>query len=306
METTLQWGLDLIRAIQSFANPALTSVMRIITALGSAAVCVILLPLLYWCYDEKKGCRLGLTLLVSVWINVTLKLFLDQPRPFFEPYDPSVGLISERMGGLPSGHAQNSLVMWTIIASWGKRKWLYAAAALVCLLVGFSRLYLGVHFPTDVLGGWILGGIVLCVYFLFGARIEEFLERGGFRVQMITAAAAAFIMILYRPVDEALLPGGLFLGMAAGCGLNRRGIGFKSADLFGRTGAAKYLTLLLRYALGIAAMILIFAAFEKITPAARLSGFYTMFYFLRFVSAGLWVCAGAPLLFRFLRLAGES
>jgi membrane-associated phospholipid phosphatase len=301
MEAALQWGLDFIRAVQSYSNPPLTVVMRIITGLGSAAAYMILLPLVYWCVDEKKGLRLGLAILVSAWLNISLKLLLDQPRPFFEGYDPSLGMVPERLGGLPSGHAQNALVMWTIIASWGKKKWLYGIAAFICLLVSFSRIYLGVHFPTDILGGWILGGLVLCGYFLWGGRIEEFLGRGGFRAGMIAASAASFIMILYRPVDEAIIPGAMLFGMAAGYCLNRRYIGFKSST--GKTGAPQYITLLFRFLPGIAVTVLILAAFEKIIPQDRHAGHYLILYFLRFAITGLWVCAGAPRLFCALRLA---
>jgi hypothetical protein len=280
--------------------------MRIITSLGSAPAYIVLLPLVYWCYDEKKGLRLGAAVLISAWLNISLKFLFDQPRPFFAEYDPSLGMISERLGGFPSGHAQNSLVLWTIIASWGKKKRYLFAAALVCLLVSFSRIYLGVHFPTDILGGWILGGIVLCVYFLLGKRIAAALERGGFRPGVITVALAAFGMILYRPGEEALMPGGMLLGMGTGYCLNRRFTGFGSSAVFGRTGIAKYLTLIGRFAMGMAGMILIFAALEKIIPQTRRSGNYQLFYFLRFVLLSLWISAGAPWFFRLLRLAGTE
>ena len=329
MEAVLQWGLDIIRAIQSFENQPLTALMRVVTNLGSAAAYMILLPLVYWCLDEKKGARLGITVLVSAWINISLKFALNQPRPFFAGYDPSVGMIPEQLGGFPSGHAQNALVIWTIIASWGKRKWLYAAAACICLLVSFSRIYLGVHFPTDILGGWIIGGIVLWVYFFIVKRLEsqpdnqnqgknslkELLERGGFRVEMIIAAAAAFLMILYRPSDESLMLGGMLLGAAAGYSLNRHYTGFKSSAGIGSTGVTRYGVLALRFLLGIAGAALLFAAFAKITPESRFAGresaslfgeasdYYVLLYFFRFAVITLWVYAGAPWLFCRLRLA---
>jgi membrane-associated phospholipid phosphatase len=304
MEAILQWGLDFIRLIQSFASPPLTAVMRIITMLGSSVVYAILLPLVYWCFDEKKGLRLGLAVLISAWVNLSLKFLLDQPRPFFPGYDPLVGMIPERLGGLPSGHAQNSLVLFIFIASWGKKKWMYAAAAL-CLLIGFSRIYLGVHFPSDVLGGWMLGGSILWAWFLLDGRVEALLARGGFRAEMIAAAALSFIMILYKPAEEALLPGGMVLGMAAGYSLNKRFIGFAGARVFGRTGAAKNASLFARFVIGMAGMVIVFAAFGKFIPESRLAGHYLIAHFLRFAAAAFWVSAGGPWLFCLLRLAGE-
>jgi len=303
MEAALEWGLGFIRCVQSFASPALTAIMRVITGLGAATACMILLPFIYWCVDEKKGLRLGLVVLVSGWINISLKFLLNQPRPFFEGYDPSVGMIIEPMGGFPSNHAQTSLVLWTIIASWGKRKWLFGAAALICLLVSFSRIYLGVHFPTDILGGWILGALILCAYFLLGGRIEALLGKGGFRAGMIASAALAFVMILYRlPGEEELLPGAMTLGIGAGYCLNRRYIGFRSS-VFWDKREIKYFILLARYVLGVACMFLILAAFEKLIPLAEYSGNYRLASFIKFAAAALWFSAGAPWLFCKLRLA---
>ena len=305
MENILQWGIDFIRCIQGRASPALTGLMTGITWLGSTAAYMILIPLIYWCIDEKKGFRLGLAVLISAWLNITLKFLFDQPRPFFAAYDPSLQMIPETMGGLPSGHAQNALVMWIIIASWIKKKWAYIAAALICLAVSFSRVYLGVHFPTDILGGWAAGAAVLCVYFLLGEKIEGLLVRGTLRVQMITIAAASFIMILYRPVENFLMPGAILLGMGSGFLLNKRYVKFTSSIERSGRPLAKYPVLLIRFLLGLTVTALIFILFRKIMPVVRGTPFFMIVYFIRYALIGLWVSAGAPWLFCLLRLADK-
>lgn len=303
MESVLLWGLDFIRLVQTCAAPPLTVFMRAITFLGSAQAYMIALPLIFWCVDEKKGMRFGAAMLISIWINMALKFLLNQPRPFFAAYDPSVGIISEKLGGFPSGHAQNVAVMLFITASWFKRKSVYAIAAILCLLTGFSRIYLGVHFPTDVLGGWVLAALVLSVYFALGGKIEALLARGGFRTGMIASACVSFIMILYLPSEEILMPGGTLLGLGAGYCLNRRYIFFTS-PLPGREGAAKYLVFLVRFLLGITGMMLILVLAGKLTPDN--SGSRDLFIFARFALLGLWASAGAPGIFAKLRLADKK
>ncbi|MDR0442828.1 MAG: phosphatase PAP2 family protein [Treponema sp.] len=318
MESVLQWGLDFIRFVQKCASPELTVIMRIITEFGGAAMYLTVIPLIYWCVDEKKALRFDVAVLISIWVNITLKFLLDQPRPFFAGYDPSVGIVIERMGGLPSGHAQTSLVLFVIIASWIKKKWATAAAAVICLLISFSRIYLGVHFPTDIFGGWILGGAILCGYFLLSGKIEALLVKGGFRAGMIACAFLSFVMILYLPSVELLMPGGTLLGMGAGYCLNRRYVGFMSADYIDRIGIlqrsfpniAKYLILLVRFLLGITGLVLIFIAVGKLIPqmshADHIYANRNLFGFIRFALAGLWVSVGAPWVFVRLRLAGQQ
>ena len=303
MENILQWGIDLIRLIQSQASPAMTKFMMSITWLGAPTAYLILIPYIYWCIDEKKGFRLGLAVLISAWLNITLKFLFDQPRPFFSAYDPSLQMIPETMGGLPSGHAQNVLVMGIIIASWIKRKWAYISAAIICLMVGFSRIYLGVHFPSDILAGWIVGAAVLCVYFLAGKKIEELMNKGGYRVQMITIAAIAFIMILYRPDENFIMSGALLLGLGAGYILNRHRY-VKFSAYLERNGkrTARYLVLSVRFLLGITVTALIYVLFRKITPIVHDSSFFLIVYFIRYALIGLWVGIGAPWLFCILNL----
>ncbi|MDR2596614.1 MAG: phosphatase PAP2 family protein [Treponema sp.] len=304
MEPVLQRGLEFIRAVQTVSNPALTLTIRLITAMGGSAIFLTVLPVLYWCVNEKKGLRLCLMLIISVWINMSLKFFLDQPRPFFESYDPSVGLIGERMGGLPSGHAQNALVVFFILASWVKKNWAYVCTAVLCFLIGFSRIYLGVHFPTDVLAGWIIGGVILCGYFLLNARIETFLEKGGFRAGVISSAALSFIMILYLPGRELLMPGGAVLGLGAGYCINKKYIGFSSNAPFDKTGLKNYLALFARLLLGTAGFVLIFFAGIKILPHD--SANYKLYGFILAGLGGFWVSAASPYVFVKLKLAGTE
>jgi len=305
MEQALQWGLEIIRSVQTIANPQLTFVMRIITSIGGAQV-YLLLPIIYWCVDEKKGLHLFFAAFFTLWINLSLKFLLAQPRPFFEGYDPSVGMINESLNGLPSGHAQITLVIFFILASWVKNKKAnisYVCATLLCLLVGFSRIYLGVHFPTDVAVGWLLGGATLCGYFLLRDKIEAFLVRGGFRAGMYATAAVSFIMILYLPSEQLLMPGGILLGVGTGYCLNRRYVGFSSNAVLGRTGVKKYLTLAARLILGIAIFVLFILAIVKIFPQIMNLRNEKLFVFAFLALVGCWASVGAPWVFIKLRLA---
>jgi membrane-associated phospholipid phosphatase len=300
MDSFFLSGLDFIRSVQTTASPLFTVIMLIISFIGWEFMLLMIL-ILFWCINEKKGLRLGFALLISLWINITLKYFFDQPRPFFEGYDPSVGMINVSMGGLPSGHAQNSLVVLFIIASWLKNKWAYSCAAFLCLLIGFSRIYLGVHFPVDIAAGWVIGGIIVSGYFILNNRIEELIAKGGFRAGMISSAALSFVMIIYLPGMELLVPAGMILGIGTGYCLNRKYIGFASSALLERQGIYKFLPFFVRLLLGIAGFLLIFTRGKNLLPQDSLN--INLYSFILTALCGFWISAAAPWVFIKLRLA---
>ncbi|MDR1898744.1 MAG: phosphatase PAP2 family protein [Treponema sp.] len=272
--------------------------MKGVTFFGSEFAYLLILPLVYWCLDEKKGIDLGLTIIVSAWVNATLKVFLKQPRPFH--LDPGVGIIREWGYGLPSGHAQMSLVLWVIIASWGKRRWFLGLGILLSLLIGFSRLYLGVHFHTDILAGWVLGALTLIVYFFSARPIEALLVRGGLRAQLIASAALALIMNTLHPEDITL--GALTLGMGGGYALMVRHVGFSARDGFTGGKFRRALVLALRCTLGILGIVLIHTGLGNLLPQEA-SSYYKLAWFCRYLLLGFWIVCGAPWLFLRLKLA---
>lgn len=146
----------------SILTPFLDSFFLAVTYLGSG-LGVVLLALLYaWWVDPAGGRRLAAVLGISFLANLALKELFALPRPYdVEPAAASEGARATATGyGFPSGHTQASAVFWFFLARLHRRRWLTALAAVMVGLVGVSRLYLGVHFPLDVLGG-LAAGLVL-------------------------------------------------------------------------------------------------------------------------------------------------
>ena len=158
MEAAMQWGIALILQIQAHRTPMLDDFFRQITTLGSTAH-MFIVPFLIWSLSYRFGSRLLITLLLSTFVNFALKDLWSQPRPF--DLDSRIGPDREIGYGIPSGHAQHTMVEWGLIANWIANPWFTALAVILIVLIGLSRIYLGVHFPTDVLAGWALAGLVL-------------------------------------------------------------------------------------------------------------------------------------------------
>jgi membrane-associated phospholipid phosphatase len=307
-----QWGLEFVRALQTIENPALTTIIKGITLLGSGLFYVPVILWVYWCINEKKGQRLVLLLLFSAWVNSAVKVLLKQPRPYF--LDPSVGISTASGYGLPSGHAQQALVFWAaaLPGPLGKRTaWLIAGAA--AMVLGFTRLYLGLHFPTDLLGGWFLGLAILGAYYLGGPPLERLLAQGGMRTRMIGAAAVTFGMNALYPGDRRF--GALFLGFSVGYNLMGTYFPFSaSAGIPAKLPRIKSGLILRggRFFLGALGGALIYQGLTALLGgnsalAARLplpgAGNYELGRFIRYGVLGLWFSAGAPWLFLRLGLA---
>lgn len=290
MDPVLAWGLDIIRGLQSIANPALTLVVKAITFAGAEYFYLALLTGIYWCVDRRKGMRLVALVLISTSLNLWLKTVFDVPRPF--TLDPSVGMAFEPTLSLPSNHAQTSLVFWVAAAILFRGRWRCAAAILPPLLIGLSRVYLGVHYPTDVLAGWAVGGLVIAADRLAGDSIERALA--AFRPSIRLAAAAAVVVGMVAAHRQDVSVPGLLFGFAASV------IYLPSAAAFSIEGKAPKRAL--RYLVGIATVALVYVL-PKLALAEIELGGPPLIRFLRYAAVGAWASVGAPWLFMKLSLA---
>lgn len=295
MENLLQSGLHLIVAVQQVHGPVVDSLFLAITSMGAEEFYLLLLPVLFWCVDLGLGARIGFFLLFSGYLNTYLKDLFQQPRPF--DLDPNVQLAPVEGYGLPSGHAQSAVVAWGSLAAWSRKRWLWGLAIALIVLVGFSRIYLGVHFPTDVLAGWAIGAVSLGLYLALQMRVGKWLARLSLARQMLLALAVPLVLLLIHPVEDTAMTMGALAGAGVGLTLTYRYVPFSAQGPPWQR--------VLRFLLGIAIVVLLYGGL-KMAFAGEESTLYLVFRTIRFGLIGLWAGLGAPWLFVRLGLAPEA
>ena len=148
--------MEFLYLLENIRFPLLNELMLLITRLGEETAFLVAAMIVFWCVDKNRGYYLMGVGFGGTILTQCLKLVCKVPRPWvrdpnFEPIPGS----KEAAGGysFPSGHSQSAVGTFGSLAYTGKNKalrWIFLA---ICLLVPFSRMYLGVHTPADVLVG---------------------------------------------------------------------------------------------------------------------------------------------------------
>lgn len=149
-------------------NPSLDAVMLTITRFGNPSVVVIVvgvtLVILWWRREWQEAKIFAIACLGALILNTGLKLFFAKPRPQLWSR-----LISEASFSFPSGHALGSFVLYGFLAyllatHYPKfAKAIYSLTVIVIAAIGLSRMYLGVHWPTDIIAGYGVGFLWLTI-----------------------------------------------------------------------------------------------------------------------------------------------
>lgn len=314
------WDIWFIQSLQNTGD-WLEPVMTFFTSLGYPQAYMVMVAMIYWSLDSKLGLRLAIFLPLVSSINSILKLAFHAPRPYWVSTD--IEAIHASNGfGMPSGHAQASTV-WLLVSSYLRNKWFWILAILMTFLIGLSRPFLGVHFPTQVAAGWAIGIIVMICFLRFEEGVVSRFQKLKLHWQIILVTGLAVLIMLagiiimmitgswempvdwivnaspYLTLDKTLL---LSYSMASMAGNSGSFLGVTmGAILMRRTGGlqvnGRWWIRLLRIVLGLACMLLLYAGLKMIVPDEADLPAYATWRFLGFYLISFLAVYLMPMLF---------
>ncbi len=330
MDAIMQWGISLVLALQNIGG--LGSVMQFFTFLGQEEFFLFVMPVVYWCVDAGLGARLAVVLVTSNVFKLLLKLAFHLPRPYW--IDRRVlALAAESSYGLPSGHAQDAVAIWGFVAAQLRRPWTWAAALVLVFLISLSRVYLGVHFPTDVLGGWVSGGIFLFAFVRWEQPVTAWLRHLNLWPQIalafglslvylaLTGGALALIAPTPDPAEweqtavaavppedreraydprrseDAVTVGGLIFGLGAALALASRHARFNAGGAWAKRAA--------RFVAGVTGILILWLGLALVFPDEPF-WLAMIFRYARYAVTIFWALFLAPWAFLKIGLAGPQ
>jgi membrane-associated phospholipid phosphatase len=321
MEALQEWGIRLIQALQTL-SPALDPFMEFFTFLGKVEFYMLFITFLYWIVDTRLGFRAFMVLLSTDVVGMAFKHLFHQPRPYWIGDVKQMGV--ETSYGIPSTHASDSFAVWGFLAYEVKRRWLWITAVVLVLLISFSRLYLGVHFPHDVVGGWLIGLLVLVLFVKYEEGISGWLKSKstnyqvglGFAVSIAFIALGLIVKAIITPSPDSEIwahfstearsltsyftLAGAFFGAVAGYGLMKFKAKFRTQGPWAQK--------LGRYLVGIVGVLIAMygldAVFGLIASDESVLGY--ILRYIRYGTTTFWVMFGAPWVFLRLRLVNKG
>ena len=296
-----EFEINILKNLRGISNTFFDNLLQIITFLGEQYVLIGIIAIIYFLYDKEIGRKVAFALFTSLLINNSLKGIVKYPRPF--AYDPSLEAVRVETAtgfSFPSGHTQLATTLYSSIALHGNlhektklsKKLIWFIAILIFSLVGFSRIYLAVHYPKDVIFGIILG---LASVFISSYLFKLF--KNTLKNEMLVYIAILFIFLPFitifydtnfiyiEPYRDFYKAYALFLGFVLATLIDKKYINFTC-----NTTLKKKLLRLLG-----AGICLAFIQFglKLVFPENKIFFDFLRYFLITFVSLGIY-----PLLFR--------
>ena len=226
------WEVSLLEWLQSHLSGALLTVVSQLSMFGEEILSIVILGFIYWAWDKRMGKRIGLNVLVASVLNPMAKNIANRRRPYFDHESIEIRRIvnpeadkfdiAAQGYSFPSGHSTTSAALFGSIAVDTKKTVFWVLSIALPLLVGFSRMVVGAHYPTDVLFGWLLSvGVIAGVSALRRVIRSE-------RVLRLLLLAVSAIGLFYCRSEDYFTTFGLLAGFVAAAEVEERYVKFEN------------------------------------------------------------------------------
>lgn len=259
--------MDFLRLLEGIRNPVLDSFFQWITYFGQEICILAVICLFYWCLDKRFAYRLGFIYFSAGLCIQTLKITFRIPRPWIlDPeFHPVASAVPAATGySFPSGHTQGGTCLFVPLALRSRKFWQKCLCILMFLAIGFSRMYLGVHTPKDVLTAMAVSLFFTAIIWKFGDSLLEenrYTKMISVILLILSCLTAFYALLLFRQniievkyAADCCKAAGAGLGFAAGFYLERTYLNFCSrcrniSHLLQRMTVGLLLTLVLKLTL---------------------------------------------------------
>ncbi|HFO1051413.1 MULTISPECIES: phosphatase PAP2 family protein [Bacillus cereus group] len=269
----------------SLEGSVLTALFKLVSIIANETLYLIVISISYWCVSKRKAFHMIVMLCFSGYIGIVIKEFMKIPRPY--TYDGIQSLYEKSAASysFPSTHVQLATTFWGSFMILCKKRIIWIIGIVFIILVSISRLYLRVHWLSDIIGAVLFSVIVVYLYTKVTMGLSD---RKFILLQRIILAVSLIMYVMTSQVDNLKLLG-VLTGSTIGIMLENHFINMNESNDFKMQ--------VVKTVLGLSILLVVQLLLKKVIPDM---------YYLRYVLTGFTITFLCPFMFHMLRIKNVS
>ena len=209
-----QQQLEFMATLATHRPDCLTPFFRFLNYFDSPYFFFVLIPTIWLGFSYQWGLRIFYWFTLNNLLINFVKNTVEWPRPSTD--FPDMGLFHPKSFGFPSGGAQTSMFLGGLLIYYWRTPWAWVIGSIYILLISFSRLYLGVHYPIDILGGWVCAWGMIALFVYAKDPLEKWLMKRGPPFRLLISLAVPLAILIAFPIPSIQYVMGPTLGIGIG------------------------------------------------------------------------------------------